>query len=215
MKQVLFSSSRNLPTELLFKFVREMAPQRYAYVLQFKRDVDRYNAAIAYVLLCMACNKVVGELYHGENGKPVFKGSQRGIKFSITHSTNIVAIAISNHSIGIDIEQNNLVNREIIQTVCCKNEQVQIQKDNKLATVFWTAKEAISKLRNEDWYSTPVTDLSIKDQNIFDRQNANILFEQLWLKESSLCIASEDRSISTIKTVSADDILFFIERCRY
>ncbi len=82
-----------------------------------------------------------------ESGKPYCK-SHKKIHFSLSHSKSILALAIDETPIGIDIEHIRQANENLIERVCAENEKKLIfSKENpdKAFTEIWTKKEAYLK----------------------------------------------------------------------
>lgn len=77
------------------------------------------------------------------NGKPVCPD----FFFSISHSHDLVAVAISSQSIGIDIEMvdNNKNLANLKSTILCQDEENAKTLSMKELTSFWVKKEAIFK----------------------------------------------------------------------
>lgn len=192
--------------------MKEKAPNRYQYAMGYHQETDRYNAATAYVLLCIAHNKAQPEISYGDFGKPYFQQSQDNEQFSITHTNQLVAVAVSEQPVGIDSEQKSNINQDIIDVVCSLREKKQIQEKKNLAVKFWTAKESLSKLLNEDWYSTPKTDLLFDGSKIIDQRNPSVHFEYLKCGKEVLCVASESLERSTLHFVQNKDIQAFTRK---
>ena len=80
-------------------------------------------------------------------GKPYCK-SHGEIYFSLSHSGDFLALAISDKDIGIDIEKIREAKENLVNRVCCKNEKDKIFSSDKPDTEFtkiWTRKEAYLK----------------------------------------------------------------------
>lgn len=212
MKKVIYNFEDEMLYEPVLLFVRRAAPFRYAYAMKYKQKKDRYNALMAYVLLCMASCQLIGELSIGVNGKPCFSKDFEQNYLSLSHTDNMVAVAISDQNIGIDVEQYNKANYETISMVCSKKEQYQMKENSKLSTLFWTAKESLSKLLNEDWYSSPTTNLLYDGHDIIDRNNLSVHFEHFDFSRNALCIASESSEVSLIEQADSTKILKFITK---
>lgn len=79
-------------------------------------------------------------------GKP-FLINDLNFKYSISYTSNALVIAISNHEIGIDIEENREVNIDLAKRFFHRNEYNYIsEKDSQLRFFeIWTKKEAYIK----------------------------------------------------------------------
>lgn len=74
-------------------------------------------------------------------GKPAFLHSNYFL--SVSHSANVMAIAIANQDIGIDLEKNRDIKTEVI-------DRVKLDEDQPL--VDWCRREALIKLLNDHDY---------------------------------------------------------------
>lgn len=82
-------------------------------------------------------------LHRSENGQPYLSGCE--LYVSISHSHKIVACAISEEPVGIDVERIRPVKPELHQRVCVPEELKYIRNGDNAAERFfeiWTAKEA-------------------------------------------------------------------------
>lgn len=79
-----------------------------------------------------------------ENGKPFDKN---GKKISISHSSNLVTVAIGENNVGIDIEEIKPFNENLIDKVFSIEEKKEYLKDENKEYFFkiWTKKEAYTK----------------------------------------------------------------------
>lgn len=78
------------------------------------------------------------------NGKPFLK-NYPDFHFNISHSNNLIAIAIDNSQIGIDIEKIREVNLKLANRHFCENEINFINSNNERFFEIWTKKEAYLK----------------------------------------------------------------------
>lgn len=88
--------------------------------------------------------------YQSGNRKPAV----HGIEFNLTHSSNLLLIAISLHPVGVDIEfvQPDFTFEGIFSSICSSDEQFQIlHADNPVRSFYtcWTRKEAVLKASGE------------------------------------------------------------------
>lgn len=84
----------------------------------------------------------------GEHGKP-YLADYPDIHFSISHCRNGIAVAVSNHPVGIDMESFRKVSPALIDRCMNAEEKAAIQaSDNqeKEFSIYWTRKEAVFKL---------------------------------------------------------------------
>lgn len=86
-----------------------------------------------------------------ENGKPL----SPDYCFSNSHSHNLVAIAISQYDVGVDIEMVDKKRKvqKLAQYVCTPNELSQSIENIEELTKIWTQKEASFKLHGEGRFS--------------------------------------------------------------
>ncbi len=81
------------------------------------------------------------------SGKPYCK-SHKNIYFSLSHSKNMLALAVCENAVGIDIEHMRNASESLIERVCCENEKNLIYSSpdpDKAFTEIWTKKEAYLK----------------------------------------------------------------------
>ena len=91
---------------------------------------------------------------HGPHGKPLLRGE--GPCFNVSHTEGMVAVALSRHPVGVDVERfrRNLDLLAIAQQVFSASERAaleQLQDEARLAYFarVWTLKEAIIKATGE------------------------------------------------------------------
>lgn len=195
----------------LEKFVRAFAPERYQYAMSFYRPQDQYNALVAYTLLAILCRQPRIELVRGANDKPFFKSNQ-DMELSITHNSKFVAVAVSDKPIGIDGEPWQTIDASIIKQVYSENEQRELVNFSELDTVFWTAKEAVSKLKNEDFYSIPKTNYYLHHGLLKDQNDKTVNYNVFDLLEGVITVATEDVNICNFERLHNDELIRFINR---
>ena len=111
----------------------------------------------AYSLLCSAVKEKYGvdldikRLTKTENGKPQYPG----FCFSLSHSKELCAVALSDEDIGIDIEEEISKERKsrITKRILHENESPDAD-----VTELWTKKEAIFKLTGGKTFIPSETD---------------------------------------------------------
>ena len=130
-------------------------PQRFNdYKPELKDTAKKINSFLAYEFLKhIACELLNTDkdkitIKFTENGKPYIENSQN-FYFSISHSENIIAVAIADSEIGVDIEKIRAINTSLSGRFFTKNEIDYIEKNtaknNDTFFELWTKKEAYIK----------------------------------------------------------------------
>lgn len=145
--------------KLFEKAYKEMSPQRQKKADRYKKDSDRRACIFADMLLRQIL-KDAGYteepvFYTDEKGKPHLEDNK--LYFSLSHSGEFVACAVSNTPVGIDIEKKRSVNLPLIKRVCTEEELSFVLSDsaaindavcNRFLTI-WCLKEAYLKYTGE------------------------------------------------------------------
>ena len=131
---------------------KEILPlKRYLAYIKLEDDMMKIQNIIGYLLLKKMLENSginttnLGYSYH-KNGKPYFNNSY--IKFNISHSDNIIAVAIDEEEIGLDVEKIDEVNSCLTKRVYSNEEQILYQKNllnNDFFYKTWTIKESYLK----------------------------------------------------------------------
>ncbi|MCL1830136.1 MAG: 4'-phosphopantetheinyl transferase superfamily protein [Oscillospiraceae bacterium] len=82
-----------------------------------------------------------------EHGKP-YLSDNKDVFFSISHTKNIVAVAVADFEIGLDIEATRDAGTSLIEMVASPSEQETIKTASDKQTAFmrlWTMKESYAK----------------------------------------------------------------------
>ena len=141
--------------EVSCDILSQLPPWRLSKALSYKRDIDRFLCAKAYLLLKEGLREIYGidedvEFEYSPSGKPYLKGFE-GIHFNISHCPKCVCCAISDSPVGIDVEEIQY-DRALAETVCNRNELDVILKSPHPEIEFtklWTKKEALLKMTGE------------------------------------------------------------------
>ncbi len=130
-----------------------LSASRKAHIDKMKKEDAKKSSLLAtHIMNCLLEKSGTKNaiLETDEKGRPYLKGSDMFI--SISHSCDMVACAIDNKPIGIDIEKIKPVTEKFIKFVCTESEQEYILDENltdseKSQRFFeiWTAKEAVFK----------------------------------------------------------------------
>ena len=119
----------------------------------YRRPDDRRRHIVAHAALRSRLAPLVGDtpqalrLVRGPNGKPERPG---GPFFSLSHSGEYVAIAVSTMPIGVDVQEHRAIGDHILfaKTYFSEPEISRLKAAAWAACVFfeiWTAKEAVAK----------------------------------------------------------------------
>lgn len=132
-----------------------VSPQRREEALRYVHTHGRFCCLRSYLMLMELVGAISPTLdettpcfEYNEFGKP-FIHERPDIQFSISHTKNAVAVAISRYPIGLDIEQIRPQSEALIRKTMNAAEQQQIadsQTPDTTFTVLWTQKEAVLKL---------------------------------------------------------------------
>lgn len=88
------------------------------------------------------------EYDYSDRGKPFLVGSD--LYFSLSHTRNVVACAVANQMVGIDVERRGRYNELVVKRYFTEQEYELLIDDDEIRmdiifTVLWTAKEAVAK----------------------------------------------------------------------
>jgi 4'-phosphopantetheinyl transferase len=134
-----------------------VSPQRRDYALRYRQERDQRLCLAAYRLLQRALM-----LEYGIDGMPVFTYDSKGkplvqghpdIHFSLSHCHEAVAVALSDHPVGIDIETTGHYSAEVARRVMNDDEMREIEASTQPEVAFtrlWTMKESLYKLTGDD-----------------------------------------------------------------
>ena len=145
----LFEPSRDVYIKML-DFVSEEKREKIA---KFKNSENQLQTLMAGVLLrvilctCFGFENTNITFERDSNGKPYLTNKE--VHFSISHSKNLVAVAVSRQKIGVDLEKIRDVNVKLIERYFTEKEKeyININKINWQTRFFevWTNKEAFLK----------------------------------------------------------------------
>lgn len=116
----------------------------YSHVFQKGEVVDR-KLSLSFLCDCLSSylNRTIQpeEIFKNRHGQP-FLTSEKNLFFSLSHSENVIGVAISNKKLGFDMQFNKDVNLKIWQRI--STEQEKKIKQN-LFFDYWCIKEAALK----------------------------------------------------------------------
>lgn len=134
-----------------------VSQQRRDYALRYRQERDQRLCLAAYRLLQRALM-----LEYGIDGMPVFTYDNKGkpllqghpdIHFSLSHCHEAVAVAVSDHPVGIDVETTGHYSAEVARRVMNDDEMREIEASAQPEVAFtrlWTMKESLYKLTGDD-----------------------------------------------------------------
>ena len=132
-----------------------VSAERKDKVLRYRFLKDRVLSLGAEVLLRKAlreCGIEIPEIHYGFeiNGKPFLKGVE-GFDFNISHSEDLVMVAVSENETGCDIEKITETDLDIAKKFFFREEYENIaalpasEERNELFFRYWTLKESFMK----------------------------------------------------------------------
>ncbi len=158
MVKVFYSDISNLNDNIDYE---EFCPARKLYINSFSNSLRRKQSIYVWKLLLkvLELNKISFNGFFVENNKWGLAQSQ--YHFSLSHSNNIVAVALSDKEVGVDVEMFS----EKLLKVCKRLFPRQKIPKNKTENTFfgelWAKKECQvkNKQQNQLFSSHTVTDL--------------------------------------------------------
>lgn len=147
----------------LEKYVCYISRERTKKIEKYISNHSKITSLLTEIFLryCLTCfhNVKIGDIkfVYNENQKPSIIGKEN-LYFSISHSCNIIGIAVNDHPIGLDLEVERIINLDIAKELYSSEECCQIFKrgNNNIYKDFfkmWTQKESRLKLFGESFLS--------------------------------------------------------------
>lgn len=140
--------------EIRNKWYRQMPAYRKEKIDRFKPEGSKKLSLGAGILLDIALKNVGLKQYEvvlGENGKPYILDCEN-VFFNISHSGKMVALAISDREVGIDIQKLQHFDSALINYVFGKDEQLSAEDIcigetdmDMIYTRMWSMKESVMK----------------------------------------------------------------------
>ena len=149
-----------------------VSAQRREVALRYKFTFGRFSCLKSYAMLQQLVEEVLaeaderwsplqqllkewnGNFVYNEDEKPFMQnasgGRIKGVDFSISHCKNAVAVALSDRSIGVDVESFRHAEEPLLKRTMNPDEQAEVRTAADPAEAFtrlWTRKEAVLKLR--------------------------------------------------------------------
>lgn len=168
--QVFFTSLHHVPNPMLDEFANFLNEEDKRRAMAFHQVIDKYRFLAGRQLLqgWLTENNLpqnVDGIRMDEYKRPFLEG----VSFSISHSGNWVGLAVSPHieKIGLDIEENKLLEVKDYMLPFVPAEQQYILEDNNIARFYelWTRKEAVLKAIGKGFLLEP-TSANVLGNNI-------------------------------------------------
>ncbi|WP_353151939.1 4'-phosphopantetheinyl transferase superfamily protein [Pollutimonas bauzanensis] len=125
---------------------------------RFHQHQDRKNYIVAHAALRLLLAKQLNLPHHdlqftkGRWGKPMLaQGGNTPLHFNLSHSGNMVLIAIATQPVGIDIEFTRPLDYTRLAGHCFAAEEALRIVDSHSFFEHWTAKEAVIKASGRGW----------------------------------------------------------------
>ncbi|MFZ4457036.1 MAG: 4'-phosphopantetheinyl transferase family protein [Bacteroidales bacterium] len=146
---VFYSSSYDIDSNYYFNLLSDEEKQKST---RFANDEQRRTWILSHAFLRIVCshylNREPNEIVfsQNENGKPFIQDSI--LQFNLSHTETAFLIAVSNHTVGIDLEPKSaiaLVN-DVADFCFSEIEKVFLKSSEEYSTLaVWTAKESYLK----------------------------------------------------------------------
>ncbi len=157
----------------LNRMIETIPPEKQEKLKKYRYDIDRKIGVYADILLRILILKACGINYNdivimaGKTGKPYFACTPH-IEFSLSHTRNAVAIALSDRPVGIDVEKIRETDLRLAKDIFSEKELLWLAEGetNQYRRFYelWTKKEAAIKFEGiglpDDLKSVDVTDCS-------------------------------------------------------
>ena len=147
---------QELTTEEYENWYELMDAEKKARVDRFRFAEDKKRTVVGDMLARTAiakwCQVPAQSIVFGKNnyGKPFAK--DLAVEFNVSHSGDLVVCAVSNHPVGIDVEQIRPMRDSVAKRICSQAEleylsDVAVDEEVRLNRFYeiWTGKEAYCK----------------------------------------------------------------------
>lgn len=199
-----FDDYENFCAEKFLKILPENRIEKYN---RLKRNSDRDNCVVAYLLLRYALRENGIDSFEtevGENGKPFLKSEK--LFFNISHCAEGVAVVVDTEPVGIDVQEIGGFNEKVAKRFFNESENKKINASPDKAKAFtriWTLKESAIKCEGKSL--ADLGELSFGDyENFFEKYEKK--FSCLSEKNVLISVCG-DRYFDKIKNVKTEDFI--------
>lgn len=154
MREIFLSHVRNDKYKCFDSALALVSPDREKEILQKRTDLSKNLTLLAELKAKTEAAKFLGadiaslQIIRCKNGKPYIAGA-KDFFFNISHSSNLLAVAISDSEIGIDCEKISYLRKSVMSRQFTPFEQEYVQYSNERFFEVWTRKEAYFKYTGE------------------------------------------------------------------
>ena len=145
----IFENLQLCDPEWLAEKTKNLPLWRLQKVQALKKQEDKIRSVVAFLLLERALQDLgispVPEFAYEEFGKPYLPGYP--VHFSLSHTKNAVACAVSDCPIGVDVQEKMKYSSRLSKRICSDAECTALEnaEDKGLVlTALWTKKEALA-----------------------------------------------------------------------
>ncbi len=173
----------NINLKIKENIINIMPKERIIKYNKLQKKEDKLNCLLGYYLLFYSLkkNKIIKNppsFRYSKNNKPSFNFTNK-IFFNISHTRNLVAVAISKESVGVDVENIKNYKSKTINRIYCNEEYLKFLKSTNKEKFFfevWTKKEAFCKQRGISIFNnvSKINTLNLKNVKTFFFENTAI-----------------------------------------
>ncbi len=199
-----FDDYENFCAEKFLKILPENRIEKYN---RLKRNSDRDNCVVAYLLLRYALRENGIDSFEtevGANGKPFLKSEK--LFFNISHCAEGVAVVVDTEPVGIDVQEIGGFNEKVAKRFFNESENKKINASPDKAKAFtriWTLKESAIKCEGKSLAN--LGEFSFGDyENFFEKYEKK--FSCLSEKNVLISVCG-DRYFDKIKNVKTEDFI--------
>ena len=175
-----FKNINDFDSESVDKFYNKIYPSKKKRIAKYCKKERYLSAVVGEILLA----KLLEDIYKidysslefeiNTYGKPYLK--QQGIYFNISHSYNMVIVAVADKEIGVDIEKIRNTSYETANIFATEKEQryISSSKHNILKRLFeiYTLKEAYFKCLGTNLDNLKSVEFQINNGQVFCSDNS-------------------------------------------
>lgn len=199
-----FDDYENFCAEKFLKILPENRIEKYN---RLKRNSDRDNCVVAYLLLRHALRENGIDSFEtevGANGKPFLKSEK--LFFNISHCAEGVAVVVDTEPVGIDVQEIGGFNEKVAKRFFNESENKKINASPDKAKAFtriWTLKESAIKCEGKSLAN--LGEFSFGDyENFFEKYEKKFSC----LSERNVLISvCGNRYFDKIKNVKSEDFI--------